>query len=64
MRRLLAPSLGLVRREDGPSAVEYALVLALIVVVCIVAITALGSAVTKPFKKYSNAAAVWQLAAR
>jgi pilus assembly protein Flp/PilA len=29
--------------EDGPTAVEYAVMLALIVVVCITAITALGS---------------------
>jgi pilus assembly protein Flp/PilA len=29
--------------EDGPTAVEYAVMLALIVVVCITAITALGT---------------------
>jgi pilus assembly protein Flp/PilA len=29
--------------EDGPTAVEYAVMLALIIVVCISAITALGS---------------------
>jgi pilus assembly protein Flp/PilA len=29
--------------EDGPTAVEYAVMLALIVVVCIAAITTLGS---------------------
>ena len=32
-----------VNREDGPTAVEYAVMLALIVVVCIGAITTLGS---------------------
>jgi pilus assembly protein Flp/PilA len=32
-----------VSREDGPTAVEYAVMLALIVVVCIGAITTLGS---------------------
>jgi pilus assembly protein Flp/PilA len=32
-----------VEAEDGPTAVEYAVMLALIVVVCITAITALGS---------------------
>jgi pilus assembly protein Flp/PilA len=32
-----------VQREDGPTAVEYAVMLALIIVVCISAITALGS---------------------
>jgi pilus assembly protein Flp/PilA len=30
------------REEDGPTAVEYAVMLALIIVVCIVAITTLG----------------------
>jgi len=32
-----------IAREDGPTAVEYAVMLALIVVVCIGAITTLGS---------------------
>jgi pilus assembly protein Flp/PilA len=31
------------KREDGPTAVEYAVMLALIIVVCIAAISALGS---------------------
>jgi pilus assembly protein Flp/PilA len=31
-----------VAREDGPTAVEYAVMLALIIVVCIAAITTLG----------------------
>ena len=31
------------RSEDGPTAVEYAVMLALIIVVCIAAISALGS---------------------
>jgi pilus assembly protein Flp/PilA len=30
------------REDDGPTAVEYAVMLALIIVVCIVAITTLG----------------------
>ncbi|MGL4550921.1 MAG: Flp family type IVb pilin, partial [Gemmataceae bacterium] len=32
-----------VNNEDGPTAVEYAVMLALIVVVCITAITTLGT---------------------
>jgi pilus assembly protein Flp/PilA len=32
-----------VKREDGPTAVEYAVMLALIIVVCITAITTLGT---------------------
>ncbi len=35
--------------EEGPTAVEYAVMLALIVVVCLVAITALGTAANKVF---------------
>ena len=37
------------RREDGPTAVEYAVMLALIIVVCIAAITALGSNTNSTF---------------
>ena len=37
------------RSEGGPTAVEYAVMLALIVVVCITAITALGSNANKTF---------------
>lgn len=43
-----------VQREDGPTAVEYAVMLALIVVVCITAITALGSNANKTFDSVSN----------
>ena len=35
--------------EDGPTAVEYAVMLALIVVVCITAITTLGGNANKVF---------------
>ena len=38
-----------VQKEDGPTAVEYAVMLALIVVVCITAITALGSNANNTF---------------
>ncbi len=41
-------------REDGPTAVEYAVMLALIIVVCITAITALGSNANKTFTNVSN----------
>jgi pilus assembly protein Flp/PilA len=42
------------KREDGPTAVEYAVMLALIIVVCITAITALGSNANKTFTSVSN----------
>ena len=37
------------KREDGPTAVEYAVMLALIIVVCISAVTALGSNASQTF---------------
>ena len=49
MKRLVQWTVELLRREDGPTAVEYAVMLALIVVVCISAITALGTNVNKTF---------------
>jgi pilus assembly protein Flp/PilA len=41
-------------REDGPTAVEYAVMLALIITVCVVAITALGSNSNKTYTKVST----------
>jgi pilus assembly protein Flp/PilA len=43
------------KREDGPTAVEYAVMLALIVVVCITAITTLGSNANKTFTAVGTA---------
>jgi pilus assembly protein Flp/PilA len=43
------------KHEDGPTAVEYAVMLALIIVVCITAITALGTNANKTFTTTSNA---------
>jgi pilus assembly protein Flp/PilA len=37
------------KREDGPTAVEYAVMLALIIVVCIGAITVLGKNANNTF---------------
>ena len=44
-----------VTREDGPTAVEYAVMLALIIVVCIAAITTLGSNANQTFTTVGNA---------
>jgi pilus assembly protein Flp/PilA len=46
------------KKEDGPTAVEYAVMLALIVVVCIVAITALGSNANNTFSNVALNTAV------
>jgi len=37
------------KQEDGPTAVEYAVMLALIIVVCVTAITALGTKANQSF---------------
>jgi pilus assembly protein Flp/PilA len=41
------------RNEDGPTAVEYAVMLALIIVVCITAIQALGTNANNTFSYVS-----------
>ena len=43
MRGMLGSVVEFLRAEDGPTAVEYAVMLALIIVVCIAAITTLGN---------------------
>ena len=43
MRTLLGAVVHFLRAEDGPTAVEYAVMLALIIVVCLAAITTLGN---------------------
>jgi pilus assembly protein Flp/PilA len=40
--------------EDGPTAVEYAVMLALIVVVCLTAISAIGSKASTTFTNVST----------
>jgi pilus assembly protein Flp/PilA len=40
--------------EDGPTAVEYAVMLALIVIVCLTAITAVGTKTSSTFNNIST----------
>ena len=54
MRTLAQRFVNFLKREDGPTAVEYAVMLALIIVVCITAITALGTNANKTFTSVSN----------
>ena len=42
------------RREDGPTAVEYAVMLALIITVCVSAVTALGGNTRGSFQRANN----------
>ena len=46
------------KREEGPTAVEYAVMLALIIVVCIAAITMLGTNASATFSNASLNASV------
>ncbi|MGI8978941.1 MAG: Flp family type IVb pilin [Pirellulaceae bacterium] len=43
------------KSEDGPTAVEYAVMLALIVVVCLSTITTIGTRANGTFNQISNA---------
>jgi pilus assembly protein Flp/PilA len=49
LSRLRSRLVNFLRREDGPTAVEYAVMLALIIVVCIAAITTLGGNANQTF---------------
>ena len=54
LSRFTQPVVNFLKNEDGPTAVEYAVMLALIIVVCITAITTLGSNANNTFTKVSN----------
>jgi pilus assembly protein Flp/PilA len=49
MTKLTRNVVEFLKREDGPTAVEYAVMLALIIVVCIAAITAIGTNANSTF---------------
>ncbi len=55
MRSLVNNTLRFLQSEDGPTAVEYAVMLALILVACIVIVTSLGKSVSSTFSKVNNA---------
>ena len=49
MKKLITKVQKFIQAEDGPTAVEYAIMLALIVIVCIAAVQAIGSAANTTF---------------
>ena len=55
MRQFAKSLVKFVKAEDGPTAVEYAVMLALIIVVCIGAITTLGQNANSTFEGVSGA---------
>jgi pilus assembly protein Flp/PilA len=54
MSKLGQFAVNFLKSEDGPTAVEYAVMLALIIVVCIAAISALGSNASATFNKVAT----------
>jgi pilus assembly protein Flp/PilA len=56
LRESLRRTITFLKKEDGPTAVEYAVMLALIIVVCIAAITTLGSNANNTFSNVAGSA--------
>ena len=50
LRQVARAAVRFLQAEDGPTAVEYAVMLALIIVVCITAITTLGTNANATFQ--------------
>ncbi len=57
MKKFSNALVSFLKSEDGPTAVEYAVMLALIIVVCIAAITTLGTNANNTFKSVGTAIA-------
>jgi pilus assembly protein Flp/PilA len=55
MRQVAKNIVKFVKAEDGPTAVEYAVMLALIIVVCIGAVTQLGQGANTTFNNVDAA---------
>ena len=55
MNKIIKSVVSFVKKEDGPTAVEYAVMLALIIVVCIAAIATLGSNANNTFTRSGSA---------
>jgi pilus assembly protein Flp/PilA len=55
MNGLAKAVVNFLQNEDGPTAVEYAVLLALNVVLCVAAITSMGSSANKTFTNVNAA---------
>ena len=55
LARFVKQVVNFLKKEEGPTAVEYAVMLALIIVVCLVAITSLGTSSNKTFGDIGSA---------
>lgn len=55
MKTFVNKFVAFLKEEDGPTAVEYAVMLALIVVVCLTAITSVGNSASAKFVQVRTA---------
>ena len=55
MTKFIQGAVSFIKKEDGPTAVEYAVMLALIIVVCIAAVTAIGTNANATFSTVGSA---------
>ena len=55
MHSLTRRIIGFLKKEDGPTAVEYAIMLALIVIVCIGAVQSIGKSANTKFTAANTA---------
>jgi pilus assembly protein Flp/PilA len=54
MKDVVSSVVRFLKKEDGPTAVEYAVMLALIIVVCLIAIQSLGNTTSQTFTTVSD----------
>ena len=54
MKNFVSKVQNFLKSEDGPTAVEYAIMLALIVIVCLTAITNIGSNANDTFERIAS----------
>ena len=54
MKKFVTKVQRFMKSEDGPTAVEYAIMLALIVIVCLTAIQAVGTAANSSFENITT----------
>jgi len=54
MKMFTSKVLRFLKSEDGPTAVEYAVMLALIIVICLTAITAVGTQAAATFNSIAT----------
>ena len=54
MNALVRSAAEFLRKEDGPTAVEYAVMLALIIIVCITAIQSIGTRANTTFNSVAS----------